>query len=168
MREHAFTRAGNVSPGASWRCAPACEAEGSGTTPVEAKFQTLASQLVTQVLPRYAGPAGSCQSQLPNFDSTTTAALPRDTAYQIFPFNPPHISASPHSSSFTANMAKGKGGGGGDNLGSKKAQGQARKADAANAKKAAAQAKEDAAESAKWEKGAKSNAKACVVPPHTL
>lgn len=58
-------------------------------------------------------------------------------------------------------MAKGKGGGGGgDNLGSKKAQGQARKADAANAKKAAAQAKEDAAESAKWDKGAKSNAKA--------
>ncbi|KAJ4989468.1 hypothetical protein SVAN01_05003 [Stagonosporopsis vannaccii] len=57
-------------------------------------------------------------------------------------------------------MAKGKGGGGGENLGSKKAQGQARKADAANAKKAAAQAKEDAAESAKWDKGAKSNAKA--------
>ncbi|KAF2628745.1 DUF1014-domain-containing protein [Macroventuria anomochaeta] len=57
-------------------------------------------------------------------------------------------------------MAKGKGGGGGDNLGSKKAQGQARKADAANAKKAAVQAKEDQAESANWEKGAKSNAKA--------
>lgn len=62
-------------------------------------------------------------------------------------------------------MAKGKGGGGGDNLGSKKAQGQARKADAANAKKAVAQAKEDAAEASKWEKGAKSNAKAYV---HTL
>lgn len=57
-------------------------------------------------------------------------------------------------------MAKGKGGGGGDNLGSKKAQGQARKADAASAKKSQAQAKEDAAEAQKWEKGAKSNAKA--------
>ncbi|KAJ8113120.1 hypothetical protein OPT61_g4683 [Boeremia exigua] len=66
-------------------------------------------------------------------------------------------------------MAKGKGGGGGgDNLGSKKAQGQARKADAANAKKAAAQEKEDAAEAAKWDKGSKSNAKACVFPPHTI
>ncbi len=66
-------------------------------------------------------------------------------------------------------MAKGKGGGGGgDNLGSKKAQGQARKADAANAKKAAAQAKEDAAESAKWDKGSKSNAKACVLPLHAV
>ncbi|KAF1363248.1 DUF1014-domain-containing protein [Lizonia empirigonia] len=58
-------------------------------------------------------------------------------------------------------MAKGKGGaGGGDNLGSKKAQGQARKADAANAKKAAANAKEEQAELSKWDKGAKSNAKA--------
>ncbi|KAJ4398378.1 hypothetical protein N0V91_010223 [Didymella pomorum] len=57
-------------------------------------------------------------------------------------------------------MAKGKGGGGGENLGSKKAQGQARKADAANAKKAQAQAKEDAAEAKTWDKGAKSNAKA--------
>jgi len=58
-------------------------------------------------------------------------------------------------------MAKGKGGGGGaENLGSKKAQGQARKADAANAKKSAAQQKEEAAEAAEWSKGAKSNSKA--------
>ena len=64
-------------------------------------------------------------------------------------------------------MAKGKGGGGGENLGSKKAQGQARKADAANAKKAVAQQKEDAAESAKWDKGSKSNAKAYVLQHKT-
>lgn len=64
-------------------------------------------------------------------------------------------------------MAKGKGGaGGGDNLGSKKAQGQARKADAANAKKAAANAQEEQAELSKWDKGAKSNAKAYVHLPH--
>lgn len=62
-------------------------------------------------------------------------------------------------------MAKGKGGaGGGDNLGSKKAQGQARKADAANAKKAQANAKEEQAEAAQWDKGSKSNAKAYVHP----
>lgn len=59
-------------------------------------------------------------------------------------------------------MAKGKGGGAGENVGSKKAQGQARKADAANSKKAQAQAKEDQAEAQTWEKGAKSNAKAYV------
>lgn len=45
-------------------------------------------------------------------------------------------------------------------MGSKKAQGQARKADAANAKKAAANAQEEQAELSKWDKGAKSNAKA--------
>ncbi|TGZ78120.1 DUF1014-domain-containing protein [Ascodesmis nigricans] len=42
---------------------------------------------------------------------------------------------------------------------SKKAAGQARKAEAANAKAAAEQAKKDAAESATWQDGAKSNAK---------
>ena len=66
-------------------------------------------------------------------------------------------------------MGKGKGGGGGaENLGSKKAQGQARKADAANAKKSAAQQKEEAAEAAEWSKGAKSNSKAYVYLPLPL
>lgn len=66
-------------------------------------------------------------------------------------------------------MAKGKGGaGGGDNLGSKKAQGQARKADTANAKKAQANAKEEQEESVKWDKGSKSNAKAYANPPTHL
>jgi hypothetical protein len=58
-------------------------------------------------------------------------------------------------------MAKGKGGAGGGET-SKKAQGQARKADAAASKKAAANAKEEQAELAKWDKGSKSNAKAYV------
>ncbi|KAH7383276.1 hypothetical protein BKA66DRAFT_417941 [Pyrenochaeta sp. MPI-SDFR-AT-0127] len=54
---------------------------------------------------------------------------------------------------------KNKGGGGGGE-GSKKAQGQARKADAAASKQAAKDQQAEAAESAKWDKGAKSNAKA--------
>ena len=56
-------------------------------------------------------------------------------------------------------------GGGGEN--SKKAQGQARKADAAAGKKAAKDQQVEAAEASNWEKGAKSNAKAYVVP-HAL
>lgn len=50
--------------------------------------------------------------------------------------------------------------GGGE--GSKKAQGQARKADAAASKAAAGDAKREAAEAAEWNKGAKSNAKQSV------
>ena len=55
----------------------------------------------------------------------------------------------------------GKKGGAGEN--SKKAQGQARKAEAASSKKAAAAQKEEEAESAQWSKGSKSNAKAEAV-----
>lgn len=51
--------------------------------------------------------------------------------------------------------------GGGE--GSKKAQGQARKADAAASKAAAGDAKREAAEAAEWNKGAKSNAKQSVL-----
>lgn len=58
-------------------------------------------------------------------------------------------------------MAGKKGGaGGGENLGSKKAQGQARKADAAASKQAAKNSQAEAAEAATWDKGAKSTAKA--------
>jgi hypothetical protein len=56
-------------------------------------------------------------------------------------------------------MAK-KGAAGGDGGGSKKAQGQARKADAAASKQAAKDKQVEAAETEKWDKGAKSNAKA--------
>lgn len=62
-------------------------------------------------------------------------------------------------------MGKGKGGGGGGGGGvetSKKAQGQARKADAAASKKAAKDQEAQAVEAATWDKGAKSNAKAYV------
>lgn len=51
-----------------------------------------------------------------------------------------------------------KKGGAGEN--SKKAQGQARKADAAASKQAAKDRQAEAAEAAEWSKGAKSNAKA--------
>jgi hypothetical protein len=54
-------------------------------------------------------------------------------------------------------MAK-KGAAAGEN--SKKAQGQARKADAAASKQAAKNQELEAAESAKWDKGSKSNSKA--------
>jgi hypothetical protein len=54
-------------------------------------------------------------------------------------------------------MAK-KGGAAGEN--SKKAQGQARKADAAASKQAAKNKEVEAAEAAQWDKGSKSNAKA--------
>jgi len=57
-------------------------------------------------------------------------------------------------------MAKKGGAAGGDTGGSKKAQGQARKADAAASKAAAKDKQAEAAESEKWDKGAKSNAKA--------
>jgi hypothetical protein len=59
-------------------------------------------------------------------------------------------------------MAKKGGAGGGDtgSGGSKKAQGQARKADAAASKQAVKEKQVEAAESEKWDKGAKSNAKA--------
>jgi hypothetical protein len=60
-----------------------------------------------------------------------------------------------------ANMAK-KGGAAGGGEGSKKAQGQARKADAAASKQAAKDKQAEAAESEEWNKGAKSNSKACV------
>ncbi|KAH8730941.1 hypothetical protein GQ44DRAFT_672982 [Phaeosphaeriaceae sp. PMI808] len=56
-------------------------------------------------------------------------------------------------------MAK-KGGAGGGGETSKKAQGQARKADAAASKQAAKDKQVEAAESEKWDKGSKSNAKA--------
>ena len=55
--------------------------------------------------------------------------------------------------------AKNKGGG----ETSKKAQGQARKADAAASKKAAKEQQAESSEAVKWEKGTKSNAKAYVV-----
>jgi hypothetical protein len=60
-------------------------------------------------------------------------------------------------------MAK-KGGaaGGAEGGGSKKAQGQARKADAAASKQAVKDKQAEAAESKEWDKGSKSNAKACV------
>lgn len=58
-------------------------------------------------------------------------------------------------------MAK-KGGASGGGEGSKKAQGQARKADAAASKQAAKDKQADAAEAEQWNKGAKSNAKAYV------
>ena len=54
---------------------------------------------------------------------------------------------------------------GGEN--SKKAAGNAKKAEAAAQKAAAEQAKKDAAEDAEWQKGSKSNAKKCVLPPHS-
>lgn len=60
----------------------------------------------------------------------------------------------------TYTMAGKKGGGGGE--GSKKAQGQARKADAAASKQAAKNQEAEKVEADKWEKGAKSNAKAYV------
>jgi hypothetical protein len=50
--------------------------------------------------------------------------------------------------------------GGGENLGSKKAQGQARKADAAASKAAAKNKEVEVAEASKWDTGAKSSAKA--------
>lgn len=119
--------------------------------------------LVTQLLaPPTPVPQAAVQRQLPNFDSTPqqlyNATLPSwSSAWHRRAF------ATFYISSITAIMGKGKGGGGGgENLGSKKAQGQARKADAANAKKAQAVAKEEQAESAQWQKGAKSNAKAYV------
>ncbi|KAI4620113.1 uncharacterized protein J4E88_003747 [Alternaria novae-zelandiae] len=56
-------------------------------------------------------------------------------------------------------MAK-KGAAGGDGGGSKKAQGQARKADAAASKQAAKNQQAEKAEAEEWNKGAKSNAKA--------
>jgi hypothetical protein len=56
-------------------------------------------------------------------------------------------------------MAK-KGGAAGEN--SKKAQGQARKADAAASKQAAKNKEVEVAEAAQWDKGSKSNAKAYV------
>jgi hypothetical protein len=59
-------------------------------------------------------------------------------------------------------MAK-KGGAAGGGEGSKKAQGQARKADAAASKQAVKDKQAEAAESEKWDKGAKSNAKAYVL-----
>jgi hypothetical protein len=60
-------------------------------------------------------------------------------------------------------MAK-KGGaaGGAEGGGSKKAQGQARKADAAASKQAVKDKQVEAAESKEWDKGSKSNAKASV------
>ena len=58
-------------------------------------------------------------------------------------------------------MAGKKGGAGGGET-SKKAQGQARKADAAASKQAAKNQQVEKAESEQWEKGAKSNAKAYV------
>jgi hypothetical protein len=66
-------------------------------------------------------------------------------------------------------MAK-KGGaaGGGEGGGSKKAQGQARKADAAASKQAAKDKQVEVAESKEWDKGAKSNAKACVYTMRTV
>jgi hypothetical protein len=59
-------------------------------------------------------------------------------------------------------MAKKGGAAGGDGGGSKKAQGQARKADAAASKQAAKNKEVEAAEADEWNKGAKSNSKACV------
>ncbi len=56
-------------------------------------------------------------------------------------------------------MAKKGGDKGGSENTSKKAQGQARKADAAAQKAAAADADREAAEAAKWDKGSKSSAK---------
>ena len=135
-------------------------------TPVEAKFQTWLAACDASACPTTAGPAGSCQREFPNFDSTPQQLYNATTPSASSPLRQ-RISTTSCISSTTATMAKGKGGGGGDNLGSKKAQGQARKADAANAKKAQAAAKEEQAEASKWEKGAKSNAKAYVHPsPH--
>ncbi|KAL5115885.1 hypothetical protein ACEQ8H_006201 [Pleosporales sp. CAS-2024a] len=57
-------------------------------------------------------------------------------------------------------MAKKGGAAGGDGGGSKKAQGQARKAEAAASKQAAKSKQAEELESKEWEKGAKSNAKA--------
>jgi hypothetical protein len=51
--------------------------------------------------------------------------------------------------------------------GSKKSQGQARKADAASAKKATQEAENAAAESQKWEKGAKDSSKKYVCKNNT-
>ena len=62
-------------------------------------------------------------------------------------------------------MAK-KGGAAGEN--SKKAQGQARKADAAASKQAAKNQQAEKAEAEEWNKGAKSNAKAYVVHVKSL
>jgi hypothetical protein len=59
-------------------------------------------------------------------------------------------------------MAKKGGAAAGDGGGSKKAQGQARKADAAASKQAAKNKEVEAAEADEWNKGAKSNSKACV------
>jgi hypothetical protein len=59
-------------------------------------------------------------------------------------------------------MAKKGGAAGGDTGGSKKAQGQARKADAAAGKAAEKNKQAEAAEAEKWDKGSKSNAKAWV------
>lgn len=66
----------------------------------------------------------------------------------------------PISTTATSTMGGKKPAGGGE--GSKKAQGQARKADAAASKAAAGDAKREAAEAAEWNKGAKSNAKQSV------
>lgn len=68
----------------------------------------------------------------------------------------------PISTTATSTMGGKKPAGGGE--GSKKAQGQARKADAAASKAAAGDAKREAAEAAEWNKGAKSNAKQSVSP----
>jgi hypothetical protein len=57
-------------------------------------------------------------------------------------------------------MAKKGGAAAGGGEGSKKAQGQARKADAAASKQAAKNKEQEAAEAAEWNKGAKSNSKA--------
>jgi hypothetical protein len=65
-------------------------------------------------------------------------------------------------SNLIANMAKKGGAAAGGGEGSKKAQGQARKADAAAAKNAAKERQAEAAEAEEWNKGAKSNSKACV------
>lgn len=60
-------------------------------------------------------------------------------------------------------MAKKGGAAGGDN--SKKAQGQARKANQAAEKEAAKNRQAEAEEAEQWKKGSKSNAKAYVLPP---
>jgi hypothetical protein len=65
-------------------------------------------------------------------------------------------------------MAKKGGAAGGDTGGSKKAQGQARKADAAAGKAAEKNKQAEAAEAEKWDKGSKSNAKAWVTSRFVL
>jgi len=113
------------------------------------------SRVCDAALPHHSAPAGT-SAVVAAGDQTLIHNIPLQVNGPRHLSNPiPDTHTQP-----TLTMAKKGGAGGGDTGGSKKAQGQARKADAAASKQAAKDQQAAAAEAEKWDKGAKSNAKA--------